>query len=476
MKLLTLTSFLLIAALFMYINMSNDHETESSTSITKSFLKNEKSVRKRLVGKNSRNKKFSTPEKLNVSKNERLHPIQTKILKLFKSKEYLQALAISENSLRDQGTPTSVKAWINGQLKTILLAVGFEYLQSSECEQAIDFLKRSYDFDQSRDSIKGLIYCYRDLGQIELAQALLDQAVTRGIYDLDILRMHSEVMETDQKLQESMEYYEKALEFFSQTGDDSSLAIIKPEIEKIKKKIAESENQRSFTSNNFFIKYNQVIDEQSAILVLEYLESTLIDLTQKYRFDLPRKPIEVVLYTNSGFFETNNKAPIWAEGLYDGRLRIPVQSAINSVISDRMGRVLKHELVHALIAEILRRKRLPTWIEEGLAQFISCEGQCAPIRGAGATSTFLTQEELEGSFTRLKRKKAVKAYTQSLYMIYFLQSEIEPSAVHRFIESFSQLGEISSDSILNFTTSQNFNNIYRRVRNKWMAAEPLPTN
>ena len=77
------------------------------------------------------------------------------------------------------------------------------------------FLKRSYEFDQSRDSIKGLIYCYRDLGQIELAQALLDQAVTRGIYDLDILRMHSEVMETDQKLQESMEYYEKALIFFS---------------------------------------------------------------------------------------------------------------------------------------------------------------------------------------------------------------------------------------------------------------------
>ena len=136
-------------------------------------------------------------------------------------------------------------------------------------------------------------------------------------------------METDQKLQESMEYYEKALDFFSKTGDNPSLAIIKPEIEKLKKKIAESENQRSFTSNNFFIKYNQVIDEQSAIAVLEYLESTLIDLTQKYRFDLPRKPIEVVLYTNSGFFETNNKAPIWAEGLYDGRLRIPVQSAIN---------------------------------------------------------------------------------------------------------------------------------------------------
>ena len=145
----------------------------------------------------------------------------------------------------------------------------------------------------------------------------------------------------------------------------------------------------------------------------------MIDLTQKYRFDLPRKPIEVVLYTNSGFFETNNKAPIWAEGLYDGRLRIPVQSAINSVISDRMGRVLKHELVHALIAEILRRKRLPTWLEEGLAQFISCEGQCVPIRGAGATSTFLTQEELEGSFTRLKRKKSYQGiYPKSVYDIF----------------------------------------------------------
>ena len=75
-----------------------------------------------------------------------------------------------------------------------------------------------------------------------------------------------------------------------------------------------------------------------------------------------------------------------------------------------------------------------------------------------------------------EEEKAIKAYTQSLYIIYFIQSEIEPSAVYRFIESFSQLSEISSDSILNFTTSQNFNNIYRRVRNKWMAAELLPNN
>lgn len=475
MKLLTLTSFLLIAALFMYINLSSDDETTSS-SIPKIDIKNDKRDNTGLGGKKLRNNQLSSPPKLNVSESERLHPVQTKILQLFKSKQYLQALAVSEKSLKDQSTPKPVKAWVTSQLKTVLLAIGFEYLQASECEQAIDFLKRSYEFDQSRDSIKGLIYCYRDLGQIEQAQALLDQAVTRGLYDLDILRMHSEVMETDQKLQESMEYYEKALEFFSQKGDDSSLASIKPEIEKLKKKIAESENQRSFTSNNFFIKYNQAINEQSAIIVLEYLESTLIDLTQKYRFDLPRKPIEVVLYTNSGFFETNNKAPIWAEGLYDGRLRIPVQTEIGTVISQRMGRVLKHELVHALIAEILRRKRLPTWLEEGLAQFISCEGGCSPIRGAGATSTFLSQEELEGSFTRLKRKKAIKAYTQSLYIVYFIQSELDPSAVYRIIESFSQLTEISSDSILNFTTAQNFNNIYRRVRNKWMSAELLPNN
>ena len=210
--------------------------------------------------------------------------------------------------------------------------------------------------------------------------------------------------------------------------------------------------------------------------VLEFLENSLLDLAQRYSFNLPRKPIEVVLYTASGFFETNASAPLWAEGLYDGRLRIPIQKSITSPLSERMRQVLKHELTHALLAEVLRRKRLPTWLEEGLAQYISCESRCRPIRAAGSASSFLSQKELEGAFTRLDRKKAIRAYTQSLYIIYYIQSEIDPSAVNRIIESLSQLSEISSDSILNFTTNQNFNNIYRKVRNKWISGDLLPSN
>src|SRR5438094_2112162 len=64
------------------------------------------------------------------------------------------------------------------------------------------------------------------------------------------------------------------------------------------------------------------------------------------------------------------QAPDWAQGLFDGKIRLPVEGAMRD--GTALDRVLRHEYTHALVHD-RTRGRAPTWLSEGLA--IACEGR-----------------------------------------------------------------------------------------------------
>jgi tetratricopeptide (TPR) repeat protein len=415
------------------------------------------------------NMQISVLKNTELTKPANKNSVEQKIIDLYKSKKFVQALNLAESTLLLKGTSRSTKAWINKQVPTLLLSVGYLYLNQSKCEPALKYLLQSHSLSPSLNSLKGVIYCHRDLGLFNQAQLYLDEASSKGFYDIDLLRLHKEIMETSQKLEETIQYYQNAINYYQSKSDKKIVELLKKETSEIEKKDKESTSQESFRSNNFYIKFNRSIGEDISLSILEFLETTLAEFSQSYAFNFPRVPIEVVLYNYKSFLENNGSAPIWAEGLYDGRLRVPVRANTPVSLNTQFKRILRHELVHALLAEIKQKRSLPTWIEEGLAQDLSCSSNCSPIRGSGASSPFLSIKELEGAFTRLDKKNATRAYTQSLYLFYLIKKEYEPSFNLRLIESIIQSREISSESILNFTTSQKFNTIYRNARQRWLS-------
>lgn len=402
--------------------------------------------------------------------------IERKILQLFSEKKYTESLNYSESMLKAKSTPLSTKIWIKDQLPTINLAIGFEYLKESKCDDAISYFRKALDGSRSTDAIKGLVYCYNEIGRFDLAQNYLDIAVEKNTFDLEMLKLHREVMESVQNLSESVEYFEAALEYFNNSNNTEKSAIVEKELNSIKKKIQEERKQTSFMSNNFFIKFRSSLDEQKAITILDFLEESLSFFTQNYQFNLPSTPIEVVLYPSTAFLDSNGSAPVWAEGLYDGRLRIPLKSSGSIALTNNLKSVLKHELVHALLADLKKRRKLGTWLEEGLAQYLSCEKNCAPLRGGGATSVFLSIDELESAFTRLDKKNASRAYNQSLYLIYTLISEYDRNAASGIIEAISRSSDISSDRIIEMATGKSFKTVYRAARSNWLAGNLLRVN
>ena len=123
----------------------------------------------------------------------------------------------------------------------------------------------------------------------------------------------------------------------------------------------------------------------------------------------PADVLTVVLYTREQFRDIT-QSPAWAGGLFDGRIRLPVQGALQN--PREFERVLTHEFTHALVRAVAPRN-VPTWLNEGLAvtfEGSSSEEREAQLRAAKARPALAS---LEGSFASFDRPGAVLAYAES---------------------------------------------------------------
>jgi hypothetical protein len=125
----------------------------------------------------------------------------------------------------------------------------------------------------------------------------------------------------------------------------------------------------------------------------------------------------VVLYDREAFDSVTGIGE-WAGGAFDGTIRIPVRNFQRD--RKRIRGVLRHELVHAFIQEV-GGKKVPGWLNEGLAQYLSPESpgarglevQNALLRMRGQTP--LDFATLTGTLAGLTDTKTIRlAYDQSL--------------------------------------------------------------
>jgi tetratricopeptide (TPR) repeat protein len=124
----------------------------------------------------------------------------------------------------------------------------------------------------------------------------------------------------------------------------------------------------------------------------------------------PPGTIVTVLYTEQQFRDIT-RAPEWSGGVYDGRIRIPAAGAAKQ--PDLFERVLVHELTHAMIDAIAGR-RVPAWLNEGLAQYFEGSDPAAARRRVKAFGQTIPLRLLERSFGGLDAVQARVAYDESL--------------------------------------------------------------
>ncbi|OVE80380.1 hypothetical protein BVY02_00285 [bacterium J17] len=120
---------------------------------------------------------------------------------------------------------------------------------------------------------------------------------------------------------------------------------------------------------------------------------------------------------------------------FRNEITIPL-SANKGINPHELERALRHEYVHAVIAE-LSGHRCPAWLDEGIAQFI--EGHANPLLGP-ALRDWISENHamplgwLKDGFTSLNSELVPAAYAQSLFAARSLVNTLGFSAVTKYLK------------------------------------------
>ena len=91
-----------------------------------------------------------------------------------------------------------------------------------------------------------------------------------------------------------------------------------------------------------------------------------------------------------------------------------------------LDRVVRHELVHAMIAHVAPRN-VPTWINEGLASVLESSDRTWVRKALAQTSEVFTLEDLSGGFDHLNGAEARVAYAESAVAAEILCESLGPN-------------------------------------------------
>jgi tetratricopeptide (TPR) repeat protein len=205
-------------------------------------------------------------------------------------------------------------------------------------------------------------------------------------------------------------------------------------LERIERDQTAETDFREGQSHHFSVHYQGSATPQLAADILGALEEDFRTLQSQLHF-APADSISVVLYTQETFRDIT-RAPGWASALNDGRIRVPIQGLTS--VTDELSRVLMHELTHSFIEQKTLR-RCPTWLQEGLAQYM--EGHRSDYSARALVATLdqplhVPLHRLEGSWSKFPAPLASFAYAWSLAATETIVASSGMYGLERFFEHF----------------------------------------
>ena len=242
------------------------------------------------------------------------------------------------------------------------------------------------------------------LGRDDQARESLEHALSLDPRLVEAARLLGELYHRAGQIEEAIGVYTDATAI---APDDAHLA------EKLRDWEREDEIQGRFHESrgaHFRVLFEGPTDDAMARRIVELLESAYRDVGGTLR-TYPSDPINVVLYTQEQFQDVT-RLPTWAAAAYDGQIRVPVRGAMQSGHRAELRRVLTHEYVHAVVAQLAGRMA-PVWLNEGLATALEPGGLDGASATVASASGRPSLRALHVSFAGLPGVSASIAYAHS---------------------------------------------------------------
>jgi len=261
------------------------------------------------------------------------------------------------------------------EISKIETVLGHRALNEQRPEEAIDRYRSALlHFEGQEHARAGLVAALLKTEQVDyaLSEALAGVAGHPGSADLHAL--HGEVLYRLNRLDEATAAWRRSLEIRPDPELRERLA--RTDLEQQKTGAFRTSEAPHFTLQYDGEKLTPAV-EDGIITVLEEGFDEYVRVLDH----LPDATITVILYTRQAFRDIT-EAPSLVEGLFDGKVRLPMGGLSHLTPGARA--TIRHELAHAFIHS-KTRGAAPRWLHEGIAQWLE-------PRSAGAYGAALARE------------------------------------------------------------------------------------
>lgn len=184
-------------------------------------------------------------------------------------------------------------------------------------------------------------------------------------------------------------------------------------------------------SRHFRVAYQPHFTASQIQRVLEVCEEAYQRIGAILQIWPEQKPL-VIVHSRADF-QRAGVAPHWAGGLYDGRIRLPIDA--HDHVLENLWETVAHEYTHHLIG-LLTRNHCPVWLNEGLAQLMEGAAlqRCTSMLKTIPTRSLPQLRHLETAFSAAKnRTDAEIRYGIALLAVGILHESAETDTWHELL-------------------------------------------
>jgi tetratricopeptide (TPR) repeat protein len=317
------------------------------------------------------------------------------------------------------------------------LAAAYFQLEHSDTDDAIDQLNSALHLSSRNEAIR--LISLMDLGYVHLVRGEYSEALGPLDRARTLVPDSAAVAAFTGWAYYGLDETNKAIAEWKRAQRIQPSPAVAALLAKTERDEAAEKNFQKQENNHFILRYEGGEAPGLAGQILSTLEGDFETLESTFQYT-PPEPIAVILYTNRTFRDVT-RAPRWADGLNDGRIRIPTQGL--SSVDSNLAHVLMHELTHSFVRQ-MTEGRCPTWLNEGLAQYMEGRRSAATAKTLVSLyekKKYISFSRLGGSWTRFPTPLAAYAYAWSLAAV---ESIIANSGMYGIDRMFIRLKEENS--------------------------------
>ncbi len=310
-----------------------------------------------------------------------------------------------------------------------LAATGWKLIQDGEYHRAeLTFAEASDLAPADASLLVGLGVSRHLLVKDEQAAAAFHRALTLDPGAIQAHKFLGDIYDQRGEIETALRHYETA------ARQDPADAGIKGRVLAARRAVAAEAGLDRLFSAHFIVKFHRTTEREVANAVVDRLEAIYRTIGAQWSF-FPTSRLVVVLYPRGQFLGAAS-GPEWAQGLFDGRIHLPMERVSGDPASTDAA--LRHEYMHAVVHR-LSGGQAPAWLDEGLALYTergpdamaAWEREARQIR-AGERPPLAA---LHRSFLELPAGEASLAYAESYGATRALMQRHGTAPVRRLLES-----------------------------------------